>query len=251
MKTVLVTGAAGLIGRILMDALAGELDARGLDVVGGRGVEHVVDMTNLGQLAPAFRGASAVVDLAGDASRSVTWERAVRNNIPATLNALEAARLAGATRVVYASSNRVVGLYERDEPYSSVVAGRYGDLDPAAIPKLSSNVAIRPDSAYAVGKACGECAARHYAETYDISVICVRIGTVLHGDRPRSPRHFATLLTRRDLVHLVRCCLSAPRELGFAILYGVSANTWRFWDIEEAGRLVGFAPQGDAERFRR
>ena len=40
---VLVTGAAGLIGRILLDGLADEYAVHGLDVRRGPGVEHVVE----------------------------------------------------------------------------------------------------------------------------------------------------------------------------------------------------------------
>jgi hypothetical protein len=51
-------------------------------------------------------------------------------------------------------------------------------------------------------------------------------------------------------VQLVERCSGAPDELRFAVLYGVSANTWRIWDIEEAERLVSYAPADDAEQWR-
>ena len=64
------------------------------------------------------------------------------NNVRATVNMLEAAREAGVQRVVFASSNHVVGLYERDEPYASIVAGRYEGIDPRAIPRLMGSPPI-------------------------------------------------------------------------------------------------------------
>ena len=96
----------------------------------------------------------------------------------------------------------------------------------------------------------GEAAARYYAEEHGLSVICLRIGTVNAANRPENTRQLATLLTHRDLVQLVRCCLAAPDSVRFAVLYGVSANTWRFWDLEEARRAVGYAPVDDAEAWR-
>jgi len=95
-----------------------------------------------------------------------------------------------------------------------------------------------------------EAAGRYYAEEHGLSVICLRIGTVNQQDRPRNPREYATLLTHRDLVQLVRRCFEAPLDLRFAGFYGVSRNTWRIWDIEDAGSALGFAPVDDAERFR-
>jgi uronate dehydrogenase len=247
---VLVTGAAGLIGRIVAEALADDYIVHGLDVKRGRDVEWVRDMTTLRQVEPAFEGVSAVVDLAADASASAPWTTVLRNNVPATVNTLEAARRAGIRRVVFASSNHVVGLFERDEPYASIVAGEYDGLDPTTLPRLTAAAPIRPDGPYGAGKAFGEAAARYYAEEHGLSVICLRIGTVNADNRPKSARQFATLLTHRDLVHLVRCGLAAPEDLLFGVFYGVSANTWRLWDIESARETIGYEPQDDAEAWR-
>jgi hypothetical protein len=71
-----------------------------------------------------------------------------------------------------------------------------------------------------------EAAPRLYADQHGLCVICLRIGTVLRVDRPSNARHFATLLTHRDLVHLVECCVETEEALRFGVFYGVSANTW-------------------------
>jgi hypothetical protein len=87
-------------------------------------------------------------------------------------------------------------------------------------------------------------------DTYGLSAIFLRIGTVNRADRPEKARHFATLLTHADLLRLVDCALEAPEELRFGVYYGVSRNTWRFWDISDAAAEIGYDPQDDAERFR-
>jgi nucleoside-diphosphate-sugar epimerase len=247
---LLVTGAAGRIGAILVDAFSGDYAVHGLDVVRGQGVERIVDVTSPSRLAPTFEGMRAVVDLAANASVSASWDSVLTNNVPATVAVLEAARAAGVPRVVFASSNHVVGLYERDEPYASIVTGSYDGLEPGNFPFLGGDVPLRPDGPYGVGKALGEAAARYYAESFGLSVLCLRIGTVNHEDRPTSDRQFATLLTHRDLIRLVRCCLEAPEDLAFGVYYGVSANTWRFWDLEQARRDLGYVPEDDAEQWR-
>lgn len=247
---VLVTGAGGLIGSVVCDALGDEYAVRGLDVVRGSHVHWRRDLRKLRKVEPAFEGVSAVVDLAADGSPSASWPTVLGNNIAVTLNTLEAARRRGARRVVLGSSNRVVGLYEREEPYASVVAGAYAQLDPTTLPRLGVDVPVRPDSPYGVGKVFSETAARHYADVYGLSVICIRIGTVNPDDRPMRPRHFATLLTHRDLVDLVRRSLTAPLSISYAVVYGVSANTWRIWDIDHGRNLIGFEPQDNAESFR-
>jgi uronate dehydrogenase len=111
-------------------------------------------------------------------------------------------------------------------------------------------MAVRPDTPYGVGKALGEAAARYYAEEHGLSVLCLRIGTLNRADRPSAARHFATLLTHADMASLVRCCIEAPPDLAFGVFYGVSANRWRIWDINDARHAIGYEPKDDAEEWR-
>jgi nucleoside-diphosphate-sugar epimerase len=248
---VVITGALGLIGGILLEGLGEDHDVVGIDSRRRRrsGIHHG-DMRRLDSVERRFDEAEVVIDLAAASAVETPWSTVLRNNVPATVNALEAARRSGVKRVVYASSNHVTGLYEREHPYSAIVAGDYAGLDPAATPYITSSHPIRPDGPYGVGKAFGEAAARYYAEHFGLSVICLRIGTVNEDDRPRSAREFATLLTHGDLVQLVACCIDAPADVSFAIFYGVSANTWRFWEIADAEQGIGYRPRDDAERWR-
>ena len=247
---VLVAGAGGLIGSILWEGLAREHSLEGIDLRGdrARGIRKV-DVARPRSLGRAFQGIDAVVDLATGSKVDISWEQ-VEADIQGRVNMLEAARLHGVRRYVFASSNHVTGMYELDQPYASIAAGTYDGLDPSSIPLIATDWPVRPDSPYGVGKAFAEAATRYYAEEHDISCICLRIGTVLAEDRPKIPRHFATLLTHRDLLGLVSCALRAPLELRHGVYYGVSANTWRFWDLANAAAELGFEPQDDAERFR-
>ena len=248
---VLITGAGGLIGSVLRERLAGDYDLTAVDFRRSRdsGLRKV-DMTNLKQVQRVCAGHDIVIDLAAIPAVRTPWPAVYENNVPATMNALEAARVAGCRRVIFASSNHVVGLYERDEPYASIVSGRYDGIDPQRIPMLTAESPIRPDSYYGLGKALGEAAGRYYAEEFGLSVHCLRIGSVTRPGTPTDVRCFATLLTHDDLERLVRACLTAPPEVAYGIFYGVSANTWRFWDVEGARALVGYDPRDDAESWR-
>ena len=252
---VVITGAAGVVGGVLMSGLAERYDVRGVDArrsrvpVSGRPVQRG-QLRGARAVARSLRGAEVVVHLAELASQRTPWRDVHRTNLRVMWNVLDAARVAGARRVILASSNAVVGGYEDDHPYCDIVAGSYADLDPLTLPRLGVSVPVRPNGPYAVGKATSEAAGRYAADQHGLSVIALRIGTVLRSDRPECARHFSTLLTHRDLVHLVERCVDAPDELRFAIFYGVSANTWRFWDIEDARETIGYYPQDDAERWR-
>jgi nucleoside-diphosphate-sugar epimerase len=248
---VLITGAAGLVGRVLRGGLSSEFALSGLDVARGEGVDSVADLAKGGRrVRRAFRDRDAVIDLAADPRVSTPWDRVLRNNLAATVNVFEAAREAGVERVIFASSNHVTGLYEREEPYARIVSGDYKGLDPARIPMLRASDPVKPDGPYGVGKAFGEAVGRYYAEAHDLSVICLRIGSCNRSDRPENDREFATLLTHADLVRLVECSLRAPRHVRYAVYFGVSNNTWRFWDLAPAREQIGYEPRDDAEAWR-
>ena len=64
------------------------------------------------------------------------------------------------------------------------------------------------------------------------------------GNTAEEERELATWLSHADGVRLFQAALRADVE--FAIVYGASANTRRWWPTDLA---IGFAPQDDAEAF--
>jgi uronate dehydrogenase len=247
---VLITGAGGVIGQVLRERLGESYNLAAVDVRGRhrRGVTRA-DMTRQSQADRVMEGIDVAIDLASSHWQK-PWNVVLRNNIPAAWTTLEAARRRGVRRIIYASSNHVTGLYEREEPFARILAGDYEGLEPATMPRITPTVPVRPDTPYGVGKALGEAAARYYAEEHGLSVLCLRIGSLNRASRPLTTRHFSTLITHGDLVKLTRCCIEAPSGLSFGIYYGVSGNTWRIWDLQDAYRELGYEPKDDAERWR-
>jgi uronate dehydrogenase len=232
---VLLTGAAGGIGTVLR----GGLPERGwavrcLDVVPiietRPGEEHVVaDAADLDAVTDASRGADAVVHLAGFLGES-TWPVILRSHIETTYAVLEAARRTGISRVVLASSNHASGFTPRP-------------ADGALL--READAPHRPDTYYGVAKATMESLASLYADRYGMDVVCLRIGSAF--PEPTTTRHLSTWLSPADTVSLVDAALRAP-DPGFAVVWGVSANTRNWWDLT-AARALGYDPQDDAEVY--
>jgi uronate dehydrogenase len=176
----------------------------------------------------ATQGASGVVHLAGVSGES-TWPAISRANIEGTYAVLEAARRAGVQRVVLASSNHATGWTTR--PGSGLL--RETDAPP------------RPDTYYGMSKVAMEALGSLYADRYGMDVVCLRIGT--SAAEPTMTRHLATWLSHDDTVSLVHAALSAPSP-GFAVVWGVSANTRNWWDLT-AARALGYEPKDDAEVY--
>lgn len=250
MKRILITGINGLIGSVLKEALVKNYEIVGLDRTPSRNSNSVVaDISDFGAIRPAFDNVDVVIHLAANPNPEASWEEILPSNIIGTYNIFEAARQADVKHIIFASTNRVTYGYEKDEPYSSIIAGKYENLKPGQFPMISEELPVRPDSFYAVSKLFGENLGRSYYEKHNIPVACLRIGSVNKGDKPESIRDFATFFSHRDLTQLVEKCLEA-NNLSFDIFYGVSNNTWRFWDIQNAQEKLGYSPKDDAEDYR-
>jgi nucleoside-diphosphate-sugar epimerase len=249
MERVLVTGLSGLIGGAVRRRLEGRYELRGLNRRPVDGVPcHGADIADLAAIRPAFEGVDVVVHLAALASSQAPWTDLLHHNIVGTHNVFEAAREAGVRRLIYASSGAVVSGWEREEPYASLVAGRYEGL--AGWHMLTHETPVRPSQLYGVSKVFGEALARHYADAHAMSVISLRIGAVKAADRPLVPRDFAVWCSQRDVAQIVERAIAAPDDVRFGIFYVTSHNKWGYRDLEPARAVLGFEPQDRAEDHR-
>ena len=248
---VLVTGAAGQIGGIIRSKLAYKYDLVGLDIVDCEWPEsYVADLGDIDSISPAFEGVDVVVHMGADPSPQATWESTLSNNIVGTRNVYEAARLAGARRVILASTNHAVGFYPlKDDPYKAIYDGRLGEVRRPF--RMLDDKDMRPDSLYGVSKAFGEVLGSYYHDQYELSIICLRIGWVMTPDDPTfHPAALSLWLSRRDAAQLIQKAIDAPPSVGFAIVYGMSRNDLRIWDIEAGERIIGFSPEdGSGEEW--
>src|SRR3989442_9971584 len=153
-RTVLVTGMSGLIGGALRRHLEGTYAFSALNRRPIPGVKcHQADVADLDAIAPAFDGVDTVVHLAARTGSSDSFDEILRANVVGTYNVFEAARRAGVRRVVYASSGATVSEWERDPPYSALIAGRYGEA--GAGKKMTPQTPTRPAGPYGGHKILG------------------------------------------------------------------------------------------------
>ena len=249
-KHVLITGMSGLIGEVVRRQLESACILRALNRRDVPGVAcHCADIADFEAIRPAFDGIEVVVHLAAIAHGDASWEDTLHHNVIGTYNVFEAARQAGVKRIVYASSGAVISGWEQEMPYQALVEGRYDDV-PDAWERVTHETPIRPIGLYGCSKVWGESLARHFSDAHGLSVICLRIGRVIHEDRPLEPRSFSVFCSQQDIAQMVERCVDAPGYLKFDIFYAVSDNRWGYRDIEHARRIVGYVPQDSAEDHR-
>jgi uronate dehydrogenase len=236
MSRLLITGAAGNMGRMLRPLLRREdRTLRLLDVLPvdepGDDETMIADVTDAAAIADACADVDAVLHLGG-ISVEAPFADLLRVNVEGTANVLEGARKAGVKRVLLASSNHAVGFYRR----ADVPPGSDG-LPDDALP--------HPDTFYGWSKAAMESLGALYHHRFGMDVIALRVGTCFA--EPVGSRGLATWLSPADAGRLIEACLTAPNP-GFRIVWGVSDNRRRWWSLAGA-RELGYQPQDDAEVF--
>lgn len=173
MNKVVVTGGSGKAGR----AVVNELNARGYQTLNvdltippaSWGWALAVDLTDLGQTIEAFQGAEAVVHLAAIPAPGIRPEQETfRNNILSTYNVFSASADLGLKKVVWASSETVLGLpFEKEMP-------DYAPIDEHQTPY--------PESSYALSKLLGEQMAAQFNRRFGLPFAGLRISNIMEPD---------------------------------------------------------------------
>lgn len=252
-QKLLITGMSGLIGgavrRHLEEAYSGRYTLAALNRSPVEGVEtHRADIADFDGIRPAFDGVDTVVHLAAVADVAAPWEALLDVNIVGTRNVFQAAVDAGVRRVVFASSGATIAAIANDEPYKALSEGRYDEL-PQSWPMVTKDSEPRPLGIYGASKLWGEALARHFVDTTDISMICLRIGVVNAEDRPTGPRQVANWCSQRDVANMVALAIAAPPEVRFDIFYVTSNNRYGYRDLSHAHAVLGYIPQDSSDAW--
>jgi nucleoside-diphosphate-sugar epimerase len=125
----------------------------------------LADLTDLGQVQEALSGADAVVHFAAIPAPQLRPEgETFRNNAMSTYNVFAAAVAHGIKRVVWASSETVLGL-----PF---------DIPPLFAP-IDETIEPRPESSYALSKLVGETMATQFARRTVTTFMGLRISNIM------------------------------------------------------------------------
>ncbi len=234
-RRVLITGAGGTIGKSLAKDHARSYDLRlhyrripdgvppGIDAV-------AADITSLDETLPITKGIDTIWHLAGDPNVPASWDSVYANNILGVRNVLEAARRSGVRRVVFASTNHVMGKYDQDSEWPV-----YNDLPQ------------RPDSFYGASKAFGETLGRYYFDEWGLEFIALRIGWFMPEPVMKSDVGRAMWLSPRDCAHAFECATETAVPHG--VFYAISDNPNRRWDLTDAMLQIGFRPRDSWTTF--
>jgi nucleoside-diphosphate-sugar epimerase len=166
---IVVTGGSGKAGRWVVDRLreAGH-DVLNVDQVhdgSAHGLCLVTDLTDPGQCFDALAGAEAVVHLAAiPAPELRPASETFRINMLSTYNVFAAAEAHRYSRVVYASSETILGL-----PFD----------EPPAFAPIDETHPVRPESSYSLAKLAGETIAEQFVRRTGTAHVGLRISNIM------------------------------------------------------------------------
>lgn len=266
---VLLTGASGRVGTAILEHL-GDRDAYTFHCLDRDPhpdyPTHVADITDRDALDPIMAGQDAVIHLAGDPSPSAHWPGVFEDNILGTHHVVQAAMDAAVDRIMFASTNHVVGGYWE----AAAAAG------PSAIQSLAVDHRDppRPDSYYAISKLFGEHLGRYAVEFEPAPTrfYAIRIGWVLPPayDHPwggperavdlgrlergtptyeRRARFCRSLwCARRDMATLTDCVLQ-DEHVSFDVFYATSRTDPQWLDLDHARDVLEYVPTADVREY--
>lgn len=186
---VVVTGASGKAGRAVVRELVDhEHDVLSVDVVPPAESAPPVllaDLTDFGQTVECLTGVEAVVHLAAIPAPHIrTEETTFRTNMLSTYNVFEAARLLRLDRVVWASSETILGL-----PF---------DREPPAYAPIDEEHPPRPESSYALSKLLSEELGRQLHRWTGTPHVALRFSNIMEPpDYERFPSFWSDASLRR------------------------------------------------------
>jgi len=230
---LLLTGAAGGLGKVLRESLKPYAKVLRLSDIaemapaaGSHEEVQICDLADKAAVHQLVEGVDAILHFGG-VSVERPFEEILGPNISGIFHIYEAARRHGVKRVIFASSNHVIGFYKQDQT-------------------IDAQSPRRPDSYYGLSKSYGEDMATFYFDRYGIETVSIRIGSSF--PEPQNRRMMSTWLSFDDLTHLIERSLFTP-DVGHTVVYGASANRDVWWDNRFAAHL-GYQPKDSSEVFR-
>lgn len=248
---VLLTGASGLIGGLVIRDLSDGYDLFGFSRRPVASIPHTVaDISDFEAVRKASQGMDMVLHLAAETEDYDDFDKVLAVTMQGTLNMYRAAQEAGVKRVVFGSAGSTMLGYQFDPAsiYAQLADNQLQQM-PASARMILHTDPARPADFYSVGKLFGEHTGRLFSDRYGMSVLVIRIGAVLPGDKPTIVREFPGFLSHRDLVSMIDKCLSAPPELKFDIFHAVSDNARRWRDTDHPRRVLGWQPRDSSDVF--
>lgn len=147
------------------------------------------DLSDNGVVMGLTNNVDMVIHMGGMGKEN-TFGAIVQSNYAGSYNLYEGCRENDAKRVIWGSSNYTIRFYPRTQ-------------------RIDASVIIRPNSNYDVSRVFGEGMAQWHWDKYGLENVSIHICS--YSPKPKDWCMLTTWISYPDFVHLMECCLIAPR----------------------------------------
>ena len=238
---ILITGAAGRIGQLLVKNLADKHNLTLTDIdkpINTAGFPFKkANLEVFDSILELCKGQDMILHFGASPSKKAPWEKVLPNNIIGTYNVFEAAFRSKCKRVIFASSVNAVNGYPQDM-------------------QIHNDQTPNPHTLYGASKVWGEALARMYAEHKNMSIHCLRFGWVasekeikiradVRNNQEEPIPSPDRIITHKDTASIVKACIKAPSDIKFGIFHALSNNRWKRLDISDTSKILNWKPMDD------
>ncbi|PRS31389.1 NAD-dependent epimerase/dehydratase family protein [Bacillus pumilus] len=239
MKKITIIGGCGVIGRILTKTLSSEYEITIIDQASCVKGVIIADATNEQELYETIPRDTDVIihllnmEMTHDVMNHEEFEK--MNDIfwRSSYSMFRSATSLGIRKVIFASSNHVTDLYEKD---GRSLLGRH----------ITTNDVPATKNVYGILKFASEQLGRLFHDQTGMSVINLRIGTVVTDEMEalhEKERTKRTLLSHEDLAGMIKAAIETA--VPFGTYYAVSENEEKPWSTENTKQELGYRPDAN------
>jgi uronate dehydrogenase len=236
---ILITGASGTIGEVLMKCLAEKHDVLGIDKIPSENVK-VVDIANeQSRVRDLLKDVDVVIHLAWDVREAGTSlntsipENKIMGEIMYALSLEQKVKrfiLASSVHVSFGHINyRHPGIVENHNILHEK--------------KITIQDDVLPLGTYGASKVYLEALGKAYSEK-GLQVIAVRFGNVTDDN---NFGEYPFWLSHKDCCHFIERCIEAEGLLKFSAFFAISNNPCNPFDLSDARTQLGYNPKDKSE----
>jgi len=231
---VLLTGPSGRIGPHLLQPFRERYDLVTFDLP-GQGADLEGEVGDIDSLRRAMQGIEVIVHLAATSDEAPFLEELVPNNVIGVYNVLEAARLEGVRRVVFASSVQAGGSVPREREGKEL---------------LELDILPRPGTLYGATKVLAETMGHFFHQKHGMEFIALRIGAFQPYDSDWLQKGIAEQiwLSPHDCAAIMVLAIERA-DVSYAVVNATSKTSREVLSLKGAREVLGFEPQDDSRDF--
>lgn len=236
---ILITGASGTIGKVLVKCLVEKHEVVGVDKIPSDNVVTLDIAKERERLRENLKDIDAVIHLAWDVSEAGTSlnasipENKIMGEIMYALSLEQQVK-----RLILASSVHV-SFGHIDYRHPGIVANH----DILRRTKITVHDEFFPLGTYGASKVYLEALGKAYSEK-GLQVVAVRFGNVTDDN---NFGEYPFWLSHRDCCHFIERCIETDNLPNYSVFFAISDNPCNPFDLSEAQTKLGYNPKDKSE----